>query len=168
MDKTTSSVPRPRGLDLAWRVPEFIASAVIAGAVYVVWTASVLFLGVEHRTFPDFLTTLALALFFSITSGFALAMLLMIVPWAIAVWGQLKTGWNGRIYFPVVGAALVFLLGCIATSISPVLLFVPDQTFLEGALLTAQRQGLCLVVSGIAFGACHWRLERNALSRRVE
>src|ERR1700722_3614340 len=101
MDNATGSLPKPRGLDLAWRVPEFIASAVVAGIVYVVWTASGLFLGAAHRTFPDFLTTLALAFFFSITSGFALAMLLMIVPWAIAVWGQVKTGWNGRIYFPV-------------------------------------------------------------------
>jgi Catalase len=72
-----------------------------------------------------------------------------------------KTQWDGRIYFPAVGGLLVFTLGCAAASISPKPLFIEDQTFLEGAVITAQRQGPCLLISGIAFGACYWWLERR-------
>jgi hypothetical protein len=62
---------------------------------------------------------------------------------------------------PVVGAPLLFVIGCAAASISPKPLWIEDQTFLEGALIAVVRQGLSF--SGVVFGASYWFLsERHA------
>jgi hypothetical protein len=157
METRAALVPGSRRIDLA----AYAVSALLASLLYVVWlSVSVVFdkAGSPHASF---LFGLGFAFGFLFVGGFGLALLLMIVPWAIAVWVQLKTRWDGRIYYPALGALLLFSLGCTASAISPKPLFVEDQTFLQAAMITAQRQGLCLVFSGIAFGACYWWLERR-------
>lgn len=150
-----------RRFHLARRVANYAVSAILASLIYVVWlTVSITFGGGE-TTHSGLLFGLGFASVFLFVGGFALALLLMIVPWAIAVWAQLKTRWDGRIYFTGVGALLVFTLGCTSAAISPKPLWIDDQTFLEGAVIAAQRQGLCLLFSGFAFGACYWWLERQ-------
>jgi hypothetical protein len=150
--------------DLARRVTGYAASAMLASLIYVVWlTLSAKFGGVGTAR-PSLLFGFGFALVFLFIGGFALALLLMIVPWAIAVWARLKTRWDNPIYFPVLGALLVFTLGCTTASILPKPLWIEDQTFLEGAVIAAQRQGVCLLLSGIAFGACYWWLERRVSS----
>ena len=72
-----------------------------------------------------------------------------------------STRWDGRIYFPGVGALLLFTLGCTAAAISPKPFWIADQTFLEAAVITAQREGLCLLFCGFALGACYSWLERR-------
>jgi hypothetical protein len=42
--------------------------------------------------------------------------------------------------------------------------WIEDQTFLEGAMVAVERQGVCLLLSGIAVGACYWWLERRVPS----
>jgi hypothetical protein len=160
MDNRAGIVSDTRRFGLARRAAGYAASAIAASLIYIVWTAVwTAFGGAEPRVGLTFGFGFAFA--FWLINGFALALLLMILPWAIAVWAHLDTRWDGRLYFPAVGAALVFILGCAASSISPKPLWIEDQTFLEGAVITAQRQGLCLVVSGIAFGACYWWLDRR-------
>ena len=150
--------------DLARRVTGYAASAMLASLIYVVWlTLSAKFSEVGTAR-PSLLFGFGFALVFLFIGGFALALLLMIGPWAIAVWARLKTQWDNPIYFPVLGALLVFTLGCTTASILPKPLWVEDQTFLEGAVIAAQRQGVCLLLSGIAFGACYWWLERRVSS----
>ncbi len=168
MDNAAAVVQKPRGMDLSRRSANFIASALLASLVYIAWTAAWVSFDATPTSRPGMGGALAFSVIFWLTSGFGLAMLLMIVPWAVAVWVQRKMGWNGRIYFPAAGAVLVFVLGCVATSLSPKLLIVEDQTFMQGALVTAQRQGLCLAVCGIVFGVCYWWLDRRASSKRVE
>jgi hypothetical protein len=72
-------------------------------------------------------------------------------------------GWP--ILFPGVGALLVFTLGCTAASLSPKPLWIEDQTFREGAVIAAERQGLCLLVCGIVFGGCYTWLDRQMRAR---
>jgi len=105
-------------------------------------------------------------LFFWLTDGFALTLFLMIAPWSLAVSAYRKLRWFGGIYFPVLGAVIIFAFGCVTASISPKPFFVDDQTFLAGAVMAAERQGLCFLLAGIAFGASYWFFgERHIPSR---
>jgi hypothetical protein len=149
-----------RRFDLARRSAEYAASAILASLIYLIWTAVWIGFGPGPRVGLTF--GFGFAFVFWLINGFALALLLMIVPWAIVVLAHRKTRWDGRIYFPVVGALLLFSLGCATAAISPKPFWIEDQTFLEAAVITAQRQGLCLLVCGIAFGACYWWLDRRA------
>ena len=94
--------------------------------------------------------------FFLLPTDFAPALLLMILPWRLAVWVYRKLRLPGQLYFPGVGALLVFVLGCTTASLAPKPLFVEDQTFLQGAAITAERQGIAFLLAGLAFGACYW------------
>lgn len=152
---------KTRQFDLARRGPAYAASALLASLVYMLWLAVSVKFGSGESTHPGLLFGFGFAFIFWLTGGFALALVLMILPWAVAVWAQRKTRWDRRFYFPFVGALLVFALGCTAGSIMPKPFFVDEQTFLEGAAITAQREGLCMVVCGIAFGACYWWLDRR-------
>jgi hypothetical protein len=166
MESRAGKVSRLRNFDLATRrVAAYAVSAILASLIYVVWlTVSIAFGGVG-ATHPGLIFGLEFALFFLFAGGFAPALLLMTVPWAVAVWAHFKIRWDGRIYFPGVGALLVFTLGCTAASISPTPLWMEDQTFLEGAVIAAERQGVCLLLCGIVFGACYWWLERQIRAR---
>lgn len=99
---------------------------------------------------------LLFASFFWLTGGFALTLFLMMAPWSLAVSAYSKFRRFGRFYFPAVGALFVFTFGCATASISWKPLFIEDQTFLEGAVIAAQRQGLGFILAGIAFGASYW------------
>jgi hypothetical protein len=150
-----------RELGIGRRVAGYVASAIVASVVYVVWLTvweAVWGGGTAQR---DWGFEFRFSLFFWIAGGFALALLLMIVPWATAVWVWVRTRWDARFYFPIVGAVLVFVIGCVASSISPKPLFVEDQTFLQGVVMTAQRQGICLAVCGVVFGVCYAWFERR-------
>jgi hypothetical protein len=148
-------------LDMATLVARYAISAMFASAIYIVWLTVSITIGGWGTDRPNVLFEIASAAFFWFAGGFALALVLTIVPWSIAVWAHSKTQWNGRIYFPGVGAFLVFTLGCMTSSVSWKPLWIEDQTFLEGVLITAQRQGVCLIFCGITFGACYCWLKRN-------
>jgi hypothetical protein len=153
----------------AWSVRNFhhfdlagyALSAILASLLYVVWLTVSIAFGEGRTAHAGVLFGFGFAFLFLFVGGFALALLLMIVPWAVVVWAHFRTRWDGRIYFPVVAAILLFTLGCATAAISPTPFWIDDQTFLEAALIAAQRQGLCMLFSGIAFGACYAWLERR-------
>jgi hypothetical protein len=163
MESMLAKVSNLRHFDLARRVAAYAVSSFLASLIYIVWLAVSATFGEGNHLGLGF--GLWFALLFLFAGGFALALILMTVPWAIAVWVQLKTGLDGRIYFPAVGVLLVFVLGCTAAAIVPKPFFIDDQTFLEAAVITAQRQGVCLLLCGIAFGACYCWLERKIQAR---
>jgi hypothetical protein len=80
----------------------------------------------------------------------------MIVPWGLIVWVYRKLRWSGQFYFPAVGAFFLFALGCTTASTSARPFFMEDQTFLEGLVVAAERQGIGFLLAGIAFGASYW------------
>lgn len=144
----------------AIRLLGYIIGALGASAIYICClTVSFAFIG------PKPLSGLGVAVLFAIwfwlTEGFALALLLVIVPWTLVVWAYPKFRWNGWIYFPASGVVLIFILGCTTASIAPKPLWIEDQTFLEGAAIAAERQGVFFFLAALAFGTCYWWLERQ-------
>jgi hypothetical protein len=169
MDNATEAVSDARLVTFARRVSQYAASAALASLVFMVWTAiaAANYGALSNRTGLRFVVGFAIV--FWLINGFAAALFLLILPWAIAVWVQVKTRWDARIFFPVAGAVLVFILACVTSALSPKPLFVDEQTFFAGVVITAQRQGFCLAVSGIVFGACYAWLDRrrSSLSTRT-
>lgn len=99
---------------------------------------------------------LTFAILFWVAGGFAATLLVTIVPWILAVSAYRKLRWPGQLYFPGVGAFVLFVLGCTSASLAPKPLFVQDQTFLQGAVIAAEREGIAFLLAGFAFGACYW------------
>lgn len=86
-----------RHFDLARRVAGYAVSAILASLIYVVWlTVSITGDGVG--THPGLIFGFGFGLVFLFVGGFALALLLMIVPWAIAVWAHFKTRWTAYLF----------------------------------------------------------------------
>ncbi|HLJ24721.1 MAG TPA: hypothetical protein VKT71_11485 [Candidatus Acidoferrales bacterium] len=130
--------------------------ATAASVTYIAWNAFV-FLRSEPQTPPAGIGfRLGFASFYWLAGGFAPALLVMILPWSLAVSGYRKLRWSGQLYFPAIGAVLVFVLGCAGASLGPTPLFVPEQTFLQGAATAAERQGIAYLLAGLVFGACYW------------
>jgi hypothetical protein len=99
---------------------------------------------------------LGFAFVFSIVDGFAPALALMCLPWILVVWGYRPLRRWGQVYFSVNGAVLAFVIGCAAASLAPKPLFIEDQTFLEGAKIAAERQGISFILAGATFGLSYW------------
>ncbi len=128
------------------RVEAYAVAAIAASLVYIVWLAVMSAIVESRSANPESLLKrlefgFGFALFFWLISGFAAAMFAMTVPWAIAVWARVKLGWDGKIYFPVVGTAMVFVVACVTSGLAPRPFFVDEETFMAGALITAERQG---------------------------
>ena len=157
METRAGLVRNSHRIDLA----AYAVSALLASLIYVVWLSVSIAFGESGTTHPSVRFGFGFAFVFLFVGGFGLALLLMVVPWAIVVLAQLKTRWDGRIYYPGVGALLLFTLGCTAAAISPKPFWIADQTFLEAAVIAAQREGLCLLFCGFALGACYSWLERR-------
>jgi len=135
------------------RLVGYLASFTTASLFYMVWLA------VQSRT-PGSHETLrfniGIALFFWIFGGMAAALVLMAFPWYLAVVSHDRLQRFGLMYFSLIGAATTFAIGCATSSLAPKPLFVEDQTFREGFLIAAQRQGLCLLLTGFVFGLTFW------------
>lgn len=128
--------------------------AAVGSLTYVALDALLLMHSGTSQTSLGF--NLAFISFFLLPTDFAPALLLMILPWRFAVSVYRKVRLPGQLYFPGVGALLVFVLGCTTASLAPKPLFVEDQTFLQGAAIAAERQGIAFLLAGLAFGACYW------------
>lgn len=140
------------------RMAAYALGAAIASLVYIAWTA------VDIPPPASLGFRLGFALFFWLVDGFSLTLLLVGIPWILAVrlyQGSWRAGWA---YFAVIGAALTFAIGCAAASLSPKPLFIEDQTFFEGARIAAERQGVCITVAGILHGLTYWRLGEKGRS----
>lgn len=146
------------------RVWAYCVSAILASIIYLVWMT--VWMGANSARDPEighvgWGSVLAVMCLYWLVGGFALALVLMAAPWVVAVWFQIGTLWDSRIFFPAVGAFLLFTVGCTASSISWKPPSIDDQTFFQGALIAAERQGLCLAVCGVAFGASYALYERR-------
>ncbi len=83
---------------------------------------------------------------------------LMIVPWLLAVRGYRRIKLPGWIYYSSIGAVGTVVIGCATSSLAPKPLFIEDQTFIEGAIMAAERQGVCMLLAGLLFGLTYWFL----------
>ena len=138
------------------RLVGYLASVVSASLFYVVWV--VVSFGPNRSSGGDVtvLFKIGFALFFWLFSGMAAAFVLMAFPWYMAVRWQDRLQRFGPMYFPLIGAVTTLVIGCVTSSLSPKPLFVEDQTLIEGFMIAVQRQGICLLLTGLVFGLTFW------------
>ncbi len=153
----TSTSPRQVPSALGYAI-----GAIAASVVYVLWDAFVFLRSEPSAAQIGLGSRLMFVSGLWLVGGFAAALLAMIVPWSLAVWAYRKLRRYGQFYFPAVGAFLVFILSCASSSLAPKPLFVEYQTFLRGAAIAAEREGIAFLLAGLAFGGCYWFFsERN-------
>lgn len=154
-----SNPPRRRGFAIGYAM-----GTIVASLIYVGWDAFVV-----TRSEPGGLRfRLFFVLFFWVAGGFAPTLLVMIVPWSLAVSACRKLRWSAQLYFPTVGAFMVFALGCASASLAPKPFFIEDQTFLQGVAIAADRQGVSFLLAGLAFGACYWFFGERQVSAQEQ
>jgi hypothetical protein len=138
------------------RVVGYLASVASASLFYLVW-----FVLLFEPNDPPGQTTsvqfkIGLGVFFLVLYGPGAAFALMPLPLALGVLGRNRLQHFGLIYYSTAGAATALVVGCATSSLSPKLLIVEDQTFLEGFVIAVQRQGVCLLLTGFLFGLTFW------------
>jgi hypothetical protein len=146
----------------------FLASVVSASLVYIICLAvSLEFEG--PRDIHNGVFTLGFAIVFWFFGGMAAALVLMVLPWVVVVQVSDRLRCFNPLYFALSGAVMILLLGCGTSSLAPKPLFVEDQSFIEGFLITAERQGIDLLLTGLVFGLTFWLMsERSRHSRSVK
>jgi hypothetical protein len=139
------------------RMVGYLASFSSASLFYLVWLA------VQNSTSASHVTVrfqIGFALFFWIFGGMAAALVLMAFPWYLAVVWHGRLQRSGLMYFSLIGAATTTVIGCATASLAPKPLFIEDQTFLEGFMIAIQRQGVCMMFTGLVFGLTFWFVSR--------
>jgi hypothetical protein len=153
-------------LGKAHRLVGYIAALLVASLFYVSW-----FTVANKAPGSDvaILFRIGVAIFFWAFGGVAVALGAMALPWSFAVIWARRIKQFGLVYFLTLGAALMILLGCTASSLAPKPLFIEDQTFFEGFVIALQRQGICLLLTGLVFGLTYWCLsERGRAAHFVQ
>lgn len=133
----------------------YVVSSLLAILFYVAWIFCELSLS-GRGAHEQFVGTLGGLIWFALFGGFGVVFLALILPWAVAVSVRPTARWSGRLYFTFLGAILVFVLGCLISSLMPKPLFIEDQTFFEGVIIAVKRQGICFALAGSVFGASYW------------
>jgi hypothetical protein len=148
------------------RVFGYVVSAICASLFYVAWVFCALLRSSGHAH-EQFIGTFTASILFLLLGGFGLVFLPLILPWAVAVSAFPKARCTGKLYFTLMGAMLIFVIGCLMSSLMPKPLFVEDQTFFEGVLIAVKREGICFALAGGIFGASYWLLcERYVVAAR--
>lgn len=99
---------------------------------------------------------LGFAAVFWIFGGTSAALALILLPWSLVVIGYKRLRLTGPTYFVLIGAILMLSVGCATASLAPKPFFIEDQTFLEGFVIAAERQGVCLLLMGAVLGFTYW------------
>jgi hypothetical protein len=152
----------------------YLVSTLFASLFYVAWIFCELLrssslTGLTSRdTQAQFMEVVSALILFLLFGGFGLVFLPLILPWTVAVRVFPKARCSGKLYFTLVGAVLIFVIGCLMSSLIPKPLFIEDQTFFEGLLVAVKREGICFVLAGSVFGASYWFLcERHLAARKT-
>ena len=138
------------------RTIRYLASVAATSLFYFTWLLCV-FRG-SPSTSLDLPTRLLGAALILVFAGFAPALVVVNIFWNIAVLAHQRLQWNGSVFFPIVGAISMFTVGCVMSSLSPKPLFIEDQSFMDGVVIAAERQGLGLLLAGAVFGLANWLL----------
>ena len=142
----------------AHRLIGYVGAFLVASLFYVGWFT------VANRAPGSDVTILfriGVAVFFWAFGGTAAALVSMALPWSLAVTWASRLRRFSLVYFLALGAILVILFGCAASSLAPKQLFIEDQTFSEGFVIALQRQGIGLLSTGLLFGLTYWYLSER-------
>jgi len=146
-----------RKLKVVRPISAYLISTIFASLLYVVWFLFVFMRQIDH-TGASLTFSIGFAFFYCLTGGFGLGLALMSLPWIAVVSGYPSLRGSGPLYFAGVGALLLFVIGCVTSSLSWKPLFIEDQTFFEGVIIAAERQGIILLLAGAFFGFIYWFL----------
>jgi len=120
------------------------------------------------RSIHSSLADLGFAVFLWLFDGIAVALVLMALPWYGVVQLAARRHGSNLLYFALCGAAITLVLSCATSSLAPKPIFVEDQSFIEGFVITAQRQGIDLLLTGFVFGITFWLVsERLRRARSI-
>lgn len=138
------------------RLVGYLASVASASLFYVGWLVINLELDRTPNDHTGVLFDIGFAFFFLLFSGMGAAFVLMAFLWYLSVRWYDRMQRFGLLYFSLIGAATTIVIGGGTSSLSPKPLFVEDQTFLQGFMISIERQGICLMVTGLVFGMTFW------------
>ena len=142
----------------------YVSAFVAASLLYVGWfTVANRAPGGSDVTIPF---RIGVAVFFWAFGGVAAALVSMALPWSLAVIWASPLKRFSLVYFLTLGAVLMILFGCAASSLAPKPLFIEDQTFSEGFVIALQRQGIGLLSTGLLFGLTYWYLSERGRPKR--
>jgi hypothetical protein len=157
--------PGTRNLKVVGPISAYLISTIVASLLYVVWF---LFFLMRQPERPGLIFSVGFALFFGLTGGFGFALVLMSLFWVAVVSGYARLRSWGPLYFVGIGALLMFGIGCATSSLSWKPFFIEDQTFFEGVIIAAQRQGIILLLGGATFGFLYWFLRYSDALKKKE
>lgn len=144
----------------------YIVGAIFASLFYIAWIFCAL-LWSSREAHQQFITIFSASILFFLIGGFGLVFLPLILPWTVVVSAFPKARCSGMIYFTLVGAILLFVIGCLISSLMPKPLFIEDQTFFEAVIIAVEREGICFALAGSMFGASYWFLcDRHVFAAR--
>jgi hypothetical protein len=149
------------------RVVGYLVSIVSASLFYIAWEViNVGLIGPPGQdTGLKFKTALAFTFF--VLYGPCAAFVLMVLPWYLAVLWHDRLRF-GLMYFSMIGAATTLVISSATCSLAPKLLFVEDQTFLQGFVVAVERQGVCLLLTGFLFGLTFWLVSERLRYTHVQ
>jgi hypothetical protein len=153
-------------LGKASRLIGYLASVASASLFYVVCFVVTVKLR-EHPTRVSVLFEIGIAFFFLLFGGMGAAFVLMAFPWYLSVRLYDRLQRFGFLYFCLIGAATTLVIACSTSSLSPKPLFIEDQTFLEGFIIAIERQGVCLLATGVVFGLTFWLVSERLRHRDI-
>jgi hypothetical protein len=140
----------------------YVAAALVASFVYLSFTlvpGPLLLSYVWHRGFNGHVavhvTPLSGVLLIWLLVAFGIIGL-MFPPWRLILWVSRQLQIGGPIYFALCGAIVIFVIGVVLLLLIPKPSFIEDHTFLEEIAIVADRQGLSLMFSGLAWGLMYW------------
>ena len=136
----------------------YVVSSLLAVIFYVAWIFCYFWLSSRGDPEPFFVGALRFFIPFALFGG--VVFLALILPWAAAVSVFSRVRCSGKLYFTMVGAILVFVLGCILFPLMPAPTF-EDPTYFEVLIVTVQVQGICFALAGGVFGASYWFLSER-------
>ena len=135
----------------------YLIAAFAASSFYIIWT-TFFFMSRSARETVGFLFHLGFSIFFWLFNGTAAALVLLFPLWYLTVRIYSRVQRFGTVYFGIIGAVITLIIGSGTASLSPKPLFIEDQTFIEGFIISIQRQGICLSLTGLVFGLTYWFL----------
>jgi hypothetical protein len=124
------------------RLVGYLASVVSASLFYMVSFVIADELFVPYGKDTGALFKISLALTFFLVYGPCAAFVLMVLPWYLALLWHDRLRF-GLMYFSMVGTVTTLAVCCATSSLAPKMLFVEDQTFLQGFMVAVERQGIC-------------------------
>ena len=138
--------PASEWMGMAKRVAAYVLSATAASLFYLAWTCAEIASSTPAGAQFDVRGDLLVSLFFWLADGFCATLVVMTLPWILAVWAHRRFRWSGPVYYGGIGALLILIVGCVMSS------FGFFQTSQDRHFELQRYETLTTKLNGIRFG----------------